>query len=136
MLGGPIGVEEIAKIEVFPSYVIDIDPVLVATQWDSFRYLYIKNTGEANVYVDTAYGILYRPPAEVLSIDIGPLNLRRSETESFETDFDDRNLITLGTQDGRLIFYDYQSPKKAPRIFDTYEDDLWSLGTGIWDLMR
>jgi len=123
------------EVEVLPSYVIDIDPVLVALQWDEFQYMYIKNTGNVNIYVDTAYGILSRPPAEVLSVQMGPLNLRRPGTGSFSTGYDNKDLIILGTQDGRLIYYDYQGPQKAPRIFDTFEDSMFSLGTGIWDFV-
>ncbi|MFQ6123564.1 MAG: hypothetical protein ACE5R6_03025 [Candidatus Heimdallarchaeota archaeon] len=131
------GSQRLTKLgmEVLPSYVIDIDPVLVATQWDSIRYLYIKNTGDVNIYVDTAYGILYRPLAETLSLHLTNMKLARPSGDIIPSEYDDQDVITLGTQDGRLIFYDYQGVQQAPRIYDTYEDSVFSLGTGIWNFI-
>lgn len=123
---------------------IDVDTALSAARWNWFRYLRFVVKSGIDEEVDAIEGIIFRPESSALSLTIGSLQIDTSVPIH-------TNQLIMGTSDGRMVVYGYDQRASAPinvtselhpgikgwtRLWDSYEEDYFTLGDNIWSLIQ
>ncbi len=112
---------------------IDVDNALAKRKWDWFRY------AKFNVFNDGCYSIdsihltqAYNVLSDALSLTIGPFRFNGTKYILNEEELDK---IIIGTVTGKYIVVG-ASGESYEILWDSGQDDSYSLGTGIWDLVN
>lgn len=115
---------------------IDIDPILSKNRWAYFRYMRINVTNNGYFKIKGGYApILYRPMDTATSITIGNLDL--SYYKAYTTGVSEGKKIVLGTSDGKIIMFEYDSATKGYYVlWNSYKNDTYTQGTNIWDIVE
>lgn len=115
---------------------IDIDPILSEKHWAYFRYMRINVTNKGIFKIKGGYApVLYRPIDTATSITIGSLDL--DYYKAFTTGESEGKKIVLGTSDGKIIMFEYNSATKGyDLLWNSYKNDTYTQGTNIWDIVE
>ncbi|MFX0084926.1 MAG: hypothetical protein ACFFAU_04565, partial [Candidatus Hodarchaeota archaeon] len=116
--------------------MIDIDPTLSDKHWAFIRYMRINVTDGGYYKIDGAYSpVLYRPLDSATSVTIGNLDL--DYYKAYTTSQSEGKKIVLGTADGKIIMFEYDSGSKGYKLlWNSYKNDSYTQGTNIWDIIE
>ncbi len=116
--------------------LIDLDPTLSDRHWAYIRYMRINVTNGGYYKIDGAYSpVLYRPVDTATSITIGNLDL--DYYKAYTSGESEGKKIVLGTADGKIIMFEYNSGTKAyDLLWNSYKNDSYTQGTNIWDIVE
>ena len=114
---------------------IDIDDALSRKKWDWFRY------AQLSVFDGATYEInslelqqVYNLLTDALSVTIGPL---RMDGDAFIAGESELDKIIVGTVTGKYIGISWDNlEEKYEIVWDSGNDEFYSMGTGIWDLQH
>jgi len=111
---------------------IDVDDALGRRKWDWFRYakisIYNTATYEINsLELKQVYNLL----TEAISVTIGPLRL---DGDGFLADIEEANKILIGTVVGEFIGVEYQGTAGYEIVWESGDDDRYTLGANVWDI--
>ena len=112
--------------------LMDIDPILSKKHWSYFRYMRINVTNNGIFMIKGGYApVLYRPIDSATSATIGNLDL--DYYRAYTTGETEGKKIVLGTSDGKIIMFKYDSTdKKYNLLWNSYKNDSYTAGTNIW----
>ncbi|NHJ02605.1 MAG: hypothetical protein EAX86_10745 [Candidatus Heimdallarchaeota archaeon] len=112
--------------------LLDIDPVLSSKHWAYFRYMRINVTDGGYYKIKGGYApVMYRPMDTASSITIGSLDL--DYYKAYTTGQSEGKKIVLGTVDGKIIMFRYNTATKAyDLLWNSYKNDSYTQGTNIW----
>ncbi|MBD3159336.1 MAG: PQQ-binding-like beta-propeller repeat protein [Candidatus Lokiarchaeota archaeon] len=114
---------------------IDVDDALQRRKWDWFRYAKISVFNGATYEINSLeLQQVYNLLTDALSVTIGPL---RRNAYAYFSGTEESDKIIAGTATGKYIGISYDSMNDDfDIIFDSGEDERYTEGTGIWDLVN
>jgi hypothetical protein len=137
---------------------INLDGVLAKKRWEYVQYLNITAYGDMNYAVDSIEAeTLYRPLSTATAATIGTLNLDSQHSvwefadrlEAYNTGVEyeevvetygrekEPNKVVVGTADGRLLAFGYNSTSRSyDLIWDSYTEDWFNMKTNIWAIQE
>ncbi|MBD3408393.1 MAG: hypothetical protein GF411_19880, partial [Candidatus Lokiarchaeota archaeon] len=112
---------------------IDVDDALSRRKWDYFQYVKISVFNDAVYEIDSLELMqVYNLLTDVLSVEIGPLNLDKSTYLSDSTELDK---ILAGTVTGEMIGIFWNTTSDRYDIFwESGDDDSYTFGANMWDI--
>ncbi|MHA1303003.1 MAG: hypothetical protein ACTSPI_04800 [Candidatus Heimdallarchaeaceae archaeon] len=112
---------------------INIDPLLIANQWDYYRYINVTVVYNAtNEYNLVSAELLYvhQTVSTALSAAVGTLITGSSAS-------DEEIHALLGTVDGRIVAFKYdEASDEFILSWDSWVDDRFTMGLNIWALKQ
>ncbi|MHA1971431.1 MAG: FG-GAP repeat domain-containing protein, partial [Candidatus Hodarchaeales archaeon] len=115
--------------------LVDIDKVLTDHKWPYVRYLNFTLL-HGIVKVDSIYSsTLFRPIDTSCSLIIGNIDEDYAIVDENSTYQGEAKKIIIGTVDGKLLSFKYNSHDKNFQFFwNSYIDDSYTQNTQIWDI--
>lgn len=114
---------------------IDVDDALSYREWDYFQFVKISVFNDAVYEIDSielmqVYNIL----SDVLSVEIGPLDLDKSTYLNDGTELDK---VLAGTVTGEMIGIFWNTTSNRYDIFwESGDDDSYTFGANMWDIQH
>lgn len=115
--------------------LIDVDSELHSREWDWFRYAKISVFNNGSFVINSLeLTNVYNLLTDALSVEIGPMRTSGMKFINDETELDK---IIIGTVYGKYIVVGYDTSINEYRIlWDSGEDDRYTMKTGVWDLVH
>ncbi len=111
--------------------MIDVDDILSQNRLDWFRYAKVSVYNGGNYSINSMELLqVYNLITDALSLSISPL---RRDGDAYGMGLDEPNKIVVATAIGEFFCIGYESGKYKV-LWESYEDERFSLGSYVWDI--